>query len=77
VRFHGADGRGYRFLAQAVLELNASNPQIAARLVGLFNHWRRFDVGRSALMEAQLQHIAAQPDLSKDVYEIVSRALGR
>jgi aminopeptidase N len=77
VRFHGADGRGYRFLARAVLELDASNPQIAARLVGLFNQWRRFDAGRGALMETQLQHIAEQPGLSKDVYEIVGRALGR
>jgi aminopeptidase N len=77
VRFHGADGRGYRFLADAVLKLDATNPQVAARLVGSFNQWRRFDSGRSALMRAQLERIAEQVGLSKDVYEIVGRALGR
>jgi aminopeptidase N len=77
VRFHGADGRGYRFLADAVLELDAINPQVAARLVGSFNQWRRFDAGRRALMQAQLERIAERAGLSKDVYEIVGRALGR
>jgi aminopeptidase N len=77
VRFHGADGRGYRFLADVVLQLDAPNPQVAARLVGGFNQWRRFDPGRGALMRAQLERIAERVGLSKDVYEIVSRALGR
>ena len=77
VRFHGADGCGYRFLADAVLKLDATNPQVAARLVGCFNQWRRFDAARGALMQAQLERIAEQVGLSKDVYEIVGRALGR
>jgi aminopeptidase N len=77
VRFHGADGRGYRFLADAVLKLDAINPQVAARLVGSFNQWRRFDAARRALMQTQLERIAEQVGLSKDVYEIVGRALGR
>ena len=77
VRFHGADGRGYRFLADVVLKLDATNPQLAARLVGNFNQWQRFAAGRRALMQAQLERIAGQTGLSKDVHEIVGRALGR
>ena len=77
VRFHGADGRAYAFLADAILELDAINPQVAARMAGMFSQWRRFDPQRRGLMEAQLGRIAARGGLSKDVYEIVARTLGR
>jgi aminopeptidase N len=76
VRFHGADGRGYTLLADAVIELDRLNPQVAARLVSAFNPWRRFDEARQALMKAELVRIrGGYPELSNDVYELVSRAL--
>jgi aminopeptidase N len=75
VHFHRADGAGYRFLADTVLELDPMNPQVSARLVSLFNQWRRYDTGRQALMKAQLERISKRADLSKDVFEIVGRAL--
>ncbi|HEM46516.1 MAG TPA: DUF3458 domain-containing protein, partial [Alphaproteobacteria bacterium] len=76
VRFHAADGGGYRFLADMVGRLDPLNPQVAARLAALFNPWRRFDAARQALMQAELEAVRARPGLSKDVYEIVTRALG-
>ncbi|MFT5695904.1 MAG: aminopeptidase N [Myxococcota bacterium] len=76
IRFHEATGRGYQFLADVVLELDAMNPQIAARMVSQFNQWKRFDAGRGQMMKTQLERIAAKPALSKDVFEIVGRALG-
>jgi aminopeptidase N len=75
VNFHRADGEGYAFLADNVLELNALNPQIAARLVSALTQWRRYDEQRQGLMKTQLERIAAEPNLSRDVYEIVSRSL--
>jgi aminopeptidase N len=75
VRFHAADGSGYAFLGDAVLELDGINPQVAARMVSCFNAWKRFDEGRQALQKAQLERISAKPDLCKDVREIVGRAL--
>ena len=75
LHFHRRDGAGYRFLADSVLELDPQNPQVAARLVSLFNQWRRFDSERQSLMRAQLERIAERADLSKDVFEIVERAL--
>ena len=75
VRFHAADGRGYQFLGDVVLELDGINPQVASRIVSSFNQWRRFDEARQALMKAQLERIAAKEGLSKDVFEIVSRGL--
>ncbi|MBW2425832.1 MAG: aminopeptidase N, partial [Deltaproteobacteria bacterium] len=39
VRFHAASGEGYVFLADFVLALNASNPQVASRMASVFNDW--------------------------------------
>jgi len=77
VRFHESGGGGYAFLADAVLELDGRNPQLASRLVSAFNDWRRYDDVRQRAMQGALERIAARPALSKDVYEIVSRALSR
>lgn len=75
VRFHAADGTGYRFLAEQVMRLDGSNPQIAARLVSAFNRWKKYDAKRQALAREQLEKILSRPGLSKAVYEIVSRNL--
>ncbi|MGH0029892.1 MAG: aminopeptidase N [Myxococcota bacterium] len=77
VRFHAADGAGYRFLADVTLALDPINPQVASRMVSLFSQWRRYDAGRRERMRAELERIADAPKLSKDVYEMVGRALGR
>jgi aminopeptidase N len=75
VNFHAADGSGYEFIGDYVLELNRLNPQIASRLVTSFSMWRKYDETRQGLMKQQLERIAAEKDLSKDVYEIVSKSL--
>ena len=75
VQFHRADGEGYQLLADVVLELNSSNPQIAARLIRQMSRWRRFDDQRQQLIRRQLQRILAAEGLSKDVHEVVSRSL--
>ncbi|MEZ4278220.1 MAG: aminopeptidase N [Myxococcota bacterium] len=77
VRFHDASGGGYAFLADAVIALDGRNPQLASRLVSAFNDWRRYDEDRQQAMQRELERIARERDLSKDVYEIVSRALSR
>jgi aminopeptidase N len=75
VRFHAANGEGYRFLADQVIELDAINPQIAARLVSALSRWKRFDAGRQTRMREQLQRIVERPKVSRDVFEIVSKSL--
>jgi aminopeptidase N len=77
VRFHGASGEGYVFLADYVLALNDSNPQVASRMASIFNDWRRYDEDRQTAIQVQLERIASSGSLSKDVYEIVNRALSR
>ncbi|HEX5650421.1 MAG TPA: aminopeptidase N, partial [Steroidobacteraceae bacterium] len=75
VRFHAADGAGYAFLADRVLELDRLNPQIAARMARGFDRWRKFDAGRQALARAQLERLRDAQGLSRDVAEIVTKAL--
>ncbi len=75
VNFHRADGAGYVFLADRIIELDALNPQVASRLVTPFTRWRKYPQGRSDLMQAQLDRLRAEPALSKDVYEIVAKSL--
>jgi aminopeptidase N len=77
VRFHAESGEGYVFLADTVLALNESNPQLASRMASVFNDWRRYSPDRQTAMQKQLERVAAHGSLSKDVYEIVNRALSR
>ena len=75
VGFHRADGAGHRFLADRVLELNALNPQVAARMLGVMTRWRRYDATRAESMRRALERVVAAPGLSKDVFEIASKSL--
>jgi len=75
-QFHATDGAGYTFLAEYVLRLDKLNPQISSRLVSAFSLWKKYDEQRRQLMKAQLERIVSAPDLSKDVYEVVSKSLG-
>jgi len=74
VNFHRADGEGYQLLIDVVGELNSLNPQIASRLLTPLTRWRRYGE-RSAQMRAALESLAAMPDLSQDVFEVVSKSL--
>jgi aminopeptidase N len=75
VHFHEKTGNGYGFITDKILELDPINHQIAARLTGCFNQWKKYDSHRRALMKQSLEILAAAPNLSTNVYEIVSRAL--
>jgi aminopeptidase N len=73
--FNAADGAGYRFVVDKVLELDAFNPQVAARLLAAFRSWRNLEPGRRALARESLETVAARPSLSPDLRDIVGRAL--
>ncbi|MEF8727506.1 MAG: aminopeptidase N [Accumulibacter sp.] len=75
VRFHAADGAGYRFLARQIADIDRFNPQVAARLTRRFDRWRRFDAQRQAYARSALSELQAGSDLSPDVREVVGRAL--
>ena len=75
VNFHSIDGAGYRFLREQILSLNKTNPQVAARLVTPLTRWKAFAAPHSELMRSELQAIADEPGLVKDLYEIATKSL--
>jgi aminopeptidase N len=75
VSFHDASGAGYEFLADRIIQLNAINPQIAARLVSPFTTWKKYDGERQRMMRDQLERIITIEDLSGDVFEVVKKSL--
>ncbi|MCX7660350.1 MAG: aminopeptidase N [Caldimonas manganoxidans] len=73
--FHRTDAAGYVFWADRVLELDPINPQLAARVARAMDRWKQLaEPYRSAAREA-IARVAAKAELSKDVREIVTRAL--
>ena len=76
VAFHAVDGSGYAFLADIAAEIDPLNPALAARLLGAFETWRRFDPTRREKAHAALSALAARPGLSRNAAEIVARTLG-
>jgi aminopeptidase N len=75
INFHAKEGSGYRFLAEQILVLNKLNPQVASRMLGAFNSWRKYDETRQGLMKKALSEIASDGNLSPDVYEVVNKYL--
>ncbi|VTU22952.1 Aminopeptidase N [Variovorax sp. PBL-H6] len=72
---HRPDAAGYVFWSDRVIELDAINPQVAARLARALDRWSKLaEPYRSAAREA-IMRVAAKPDLSKDTHEVVTRAL--
>jgi aminopeptidase N len=73
--FHRPDAAGYVYWSDRVMELDPMNPQVAARLARALDRWRKLaEPMRSAAREA-IARVAAKPDLSNDVREVVTRAL--
>jgi len=73
--FHRIDGSGYDFFTDQVLDMDSRNPQIAARLLGAFEIWRKLDDHRQNLIAAQLDYIIASKP-SKNVLEIAEKTRG-
>ena len=72
--FHAADGSGYEFVADVLLQADAINPQASSRMASPFTKWRLYDEKRQGLIKAQLERMLAQK-LSPNLYEIVSKAI--
>ena len=72
--FHAADGSGYEFVADVLLQTDAINPQASSRMASPFTKWRLYDEKRQNLMKAQLERLLAQK-LSPNLFEIISKAI--
>ena len=75
--FHRTDGAGYALVTAKLAELDALNPQVAARLATTFNGWHRLEPVRRHAAQDALATLAASPGLSRDLSDILGRALER
>lgn len=73
-RFHDKSGKAYQFLAEQIADIDQRNPQIASRLLTPLTHWHQFTDTHATLMRTALESLT-QRELSKDVYEVVSKSL--
>ncbi|MCE8537512.1 aminopeptidase N [Ruegeria pomeroyi] len=74
--FHHASGAAYQLLADWLIRLDPVNPQTTARMCSAYQTWRRYDDDRQLLIGAQLDRILAQPNLSRDTTEMLTRIRG-
>ena len=74
--FHRADAAGYVYWSEQVLALDAINPQVAARLARAMDRWARLAQPYRDAAKVAIERVAAKADLSNDVREVITRALG-
>jgi len=75
LRFHKDDGSGYRLVGEVIRTLDGMNPQVAARMAGAFESWRRYDPARQELMRAELRAINGLSGISPNLFEVTSKML--
>ena len=73
--FNAADGSGYRLVGQAIAELDAINPQVAARMLTAFRSFRVLETGRRRLAQEALEELRGRGALSRDTSDILERTL--
>ncbi len=73
--FHRADAAGYAFWADRVIEIDGFNPQVASRLARVMDRWKKLAEPYRSTARAAIERVAAKPDLSNDVREVITRAL--
>jgi len=75
LRFHSADGAGYKLVGEVIRTLDPMNPQVAARMAGAFESWRRYDPARQEMMQAELKTIRDLPGISPNLFEVAGKML--
>ena len=75
--FHAEDGSGYEFVADFLMKLDAKNPQVASRMIGAFEEFKKHRLDLQTKMEVQLCRIASMENLSTDLSEKLERYLGK
>jgi len=74
--FHAADGSGYAFLADVILKIDDINALVAARLATSFSCLPKMESKSADMMKKQMERILKKPNLSSNVYEIISKIMG-
>jgi aminopeptidase N len=71
--FNRADGAGYRFLAEQIIDIDKRNPQVAARILTSMRSWRSLEEKRAGHARYALLTIDQSGPLSTDVRDLIER----
>lgn len=74
INFHQISGAGYEFLTEQILKIDTFNPQLAVNIAITLTRWQKYDPQRQKLQRQQLEKILKQPNISKNLFEIASKA---
>lgn len=74
-RFHDPQVNAYEFYADKILEIDAKNPQVAARLCAAFNFVKKLEPTMKAKAMKQIERLVAVETLSKNSRELLQSAL--
>ncbi len=75
INFHRADGEGYKYVVDKIIDIDSYNPQVASRMVRGLKNLKKLDPARREKCATELKRIIAQPKISKDTYEVVNKVL--
>lgn len=75
VRFHDPKMDAYEFYADKILEIDAKNPQVAARLCAAFNFVQKLEPAMKEKALKQIKRMVAVESLSKNSRELLQSAL--
>jgi len=73
--FHAKDGKGYKFVADKIIDIDKINPQIASGLAGAFKIYEKLNDKNKNVMKLELDRVVSTHSISKNVYEIVSKII--
>jgi len=73
--FHNLDGSGYKILEDIIIKMNDINPSVASLLAKIFAKINHHTKERQDLIKKSIENILHIPNLSKGVYEILSKII--
>ena len=62
-------------MGEVIRRLDPMNPQVAARMAGAFESWRRYDPARQQLMRGELAAIQGLSGISPNLFEVTGKML--
>jgi aminopeptidase N len=74
VQFHNPKNESYAFMADKIIELDKLNPQVATRVAGCFDVWKKLTANQKEKAHAALEKLV-RSGLSSNTFEIVSKQL--
>ena len=74
VRFYAADGSGFKFIAECLVDIDKRNPQLAARMALPLTRMGAYSDCRQYQMRRALEHMRGAAR-STDLSEVIEKAL--